>query len=111
MVDQSGEMMQVIDGYLAKKKEIVCLRSAIRRYRENLNTLANVLDGDPAALDLEQWADRDISLSAIREAVGQLKVAIAERKEYEGMLRQAGYGDIIKDDEPPPERLQPTRRV
>ena len=65
MVDQNAEIGQLVTDYVAKKREIACLRSAINRCAQQLETLAAALRRDSS--DVEA-ADEEFRLPRGREA-------------------------------------------
>lgn len=114
MVDQNGEIMHIIDGYRDKKREIVCLRSAIKRFKQTLASIATLLDNDatqisvyddavgpPRKISVERWGYNDLDFEELRTNLQTLQQALLDRAHLETQLHQAGYGDLIRDDDPP----------
>ena len=113
MVDQNAEIGQLVTNYVEKKREIACLRSAINRCAQQLETLAAVLrrnSSDVEATDEEFRFPRgretavvryeDVELLSIRDNLRELHRALGERQRLENMLREAGLSELITADPP-----------
>ena len=113
MVDQNAEIGQLVTDYVAKKREIACLRSAINRCARQLETLAAVLRRDSSAVETTDAEFRlpkgrdttvvrheDVEPLSIRDNLRELHRALGERQRLENMLREAGLSELITADPP-----------
>ena len=113
MVDQNAEIGQLVTDYVAKKREIACVRSAINRRAQLLETLAVALrrdSSDVEAADEEFRLPRgsetaavryeDMEPLGIRDNLRELHNALGERQRLENILREAGLRELITADPP-----------
>ena len=111
MVDQNAEIGQLVTDYVVKKREIACVRSAINRCAQQLETLAAALrrdSSDVEAADEEFRLPRgretaviryeDMEPLGIRDNLRELHSALGERQRLENMLREAGLRELITTD-------------
>ena len=111
MSDTNGESLRLIDGYLAKKKDYVCLQSVLDRAKKKLSVLLKRLD-DPMSIDPRDNQIKERGQIIFKEdevhtqkdfedmvaTIGDIQTVTGELTDYERKLKASGYGDIVDDE-------------